>query len=527
MKKQLVLISLILAMFTAYSQDATVQQDTVKKVKDTTYCHHRINLHYGGSFTNNIYQYSVDVKRIFAGSHLFEFGYTYMFNKTVGLGFGIGVQDLTAKLNLNLHGIVPGNVYQEQPEHQYDFIYNTTDLIERQHVFAIYVPLQVQFEHKFKGGRHGIFAGIGAQGYFPLIASSKVQSGKLITEGDEEYANVHYNPDMPQHGMSEYAITGKNHKLYNRNKQDLRCSVDLLLDFGYLYEINNKVDFYVGVFASYGFLDLMPKTENKLPFVQIDPTTPSSDKYQYNGTLGSTYLENYNTDHNTDLKTKYNLIQFGLKLGFHIKPCGKVAPSLKKQCYEKYLNSSNEPITEKKEEPKKAASDDNKKPVEKTEIIYIIPQCDAAPEPAPQPQQQPVMSSPLLGKAANKDNSNMQDLIDVLNVTKIYFDLDKDDPKVARKDEANINKVAEILKKDPSLVLVVEGYTCPLGSKEHNQALAKRRAQNTCNYFISKGVPADQVQPYSYTAEDDASTRNIQSNANEEHRVAIFRIKQR
>ena len=521
MKKQLVLISLILAMFTAYSQDATVQQDTVKKVKDSTYCHHRINLHFGGSVTNNIYQYSQDVDRIFAGSHLFEIGYTYMFNKTVGLGLGIGVQDLTAKLRTNLYGMVPGNVYTEQPDHQYNFSYKTTDLIERQHVFAIYVPLQVQFEHKFKGGKHGIYAGIGAQGYFPLIASAKVKDGTLTTKGDEEYLNVHYNPDMPQHGMSEYPIQGKPHKLYNKNKQDLRCSVDLLLDFGYIYEMNNKMDLYVGVFASYGFLDLMPKTENKLSFVEIDPTTPSSDKYQYNGILGSTYLDNYNTD----LKTKYNLIQFGVKVGFHIKPCGKLNPSLKKRVYEKYLNSSNDPITDDKNKKNpKDADDANKKPVEKTEIIYIIPQCDAAPQQ--EPAQQP-MSSPLLGKAANKDNSNMQELIDVLNLTKIYFDLDKDDPKVARKDESNINKVSEILKKDPSLILIVEGYTCPLGSKEHNRALAKRRAQNTCDYFISKGVPADQVQPYSYTAEDDASTRNIQSNANEEHRVAIFRIKQR
>jgi len=58
-------------------------------------------------------------------------------------------------------------------------------------------------------------------------------------------------------------------------------------------------------------------------------------------------------------------------------------------------------------------------------------------------------------------------------------------------------------------------------------ALAKRRANNTRDYFISKGVPADQIETYSYTADDNTSLENIKSDVREEHRAAIFRIKKK
>ncbi len=58
-------------------------------------------------------------------------------------------------------------------------------------------------------------------------------------------------------------------------------------------------------------------------------------------------------------------------------------------------------------------------------------------------------------------------------------------------------------------------------------ALGKRRANNTRDYFISKGVPVDQIETYSYTADQDSSIENIKSNLREEHRAAIFRIKRK
>ncbi len=527
MKKQLILFSLILAMFTAYSQEQTqdVSQDTVKtRVKDSTICHHRVNLHIAGSGTNNIYAQTSEIDGIYALGFSFEIGYTYFFNRTVGLGIGIGIEDLSSKLKTNLTGVVPGLTYPQQPDHVYDLRYTTNDLIEKQNIWAIYIPLTVQFEHKFNGGKNGIYAGIGVQGYFPLVGMSKLKKGELITRGYEEYLNVLYQNDMPQHGLSTYKFNGRN-KIYNKNKRDLRCSVDLTADFGGIFEINNKLDFYVGLYASYGFLDLLPKSEYRHTYINVDPTAEIENKIEYNGLLGSSYLENYNTSNNLDLKTAFNLVQVGLKLGFHIKPCGKVNPTLRNRYYEEMINRANDPICNgNNNETNNSSKESDTKVIERTEIIYIIPQYSNDEKEAPKTTE---LISPVFGKAANKDNDNLKDIVDLLSVTKILFDLDKDDPKVAKRDEKNIDKIAEIMKNDPNLILIVEGYTCPKGSKEHNQALAKRRANNTRDYFISKGVPADQIETYSYTADDDASVQNISSKVDEEHRAAIFRIRRK
>lgn len=221
--------------------------------------------------------------------------------------------------------------------------------------------------------------------------------------------------------------------------------------------------------------------------------------------LGSDYIKKYNTQNARHLKEKFNLLQVGLKVGVHIKPCGKADKSLRKQFYEEMMKRSNEPA--------KGSS----------EIVYIIPQCCEETK-AEEPKQ---LLSPIAGKQANKENANLKELADILAVTKILFDLDKDDPKVAKKDDQNIEKVATILKNDPSLVLIVEGYTCILGSEEHNKKLAKRRAEHTRDYFISKGVPADQIETYSYTATEETNIQNIPSDNKEEHRAAIFRIRKR
>jgi outer membrane protein OmpA-like peptidoglycan-associated protein len=515
MKKQIIIISLILAIFSGYAQE-TIPAEPVKEKKVKDYCPHRINLHAGTAFTNNIYARSPEVHRIYSMGHLFDIGYTYFFNKTVGLGLGIGVEDLSAKLKSNIHGIVPNLTYPQQEGKTYDLLYSTNELIEKQHIFAINVPLTVQFEHKFKEGKNGIYAGVGVQGFFPIIASSKMKKGELITRGYEEEVNVLYQNDMPQHGLGTYNFKGAS-KIYNITKEDLRVSVDVVADFGGIFEINNKVDFYVGLFGSYSFLDILPKAEFHHPYADVAPT---EQHVKYNGLLGSNYLELFNEKYETNLKTAFNVFQIGVKVGIHIKPCYKVNQTLRNQFYEEMIKRANDPITDRYQ---KSSGDEGVRTITNTEIIYIIPQY-TLPGEEPKPMLQ---GTPLVAKQSNKENANIRELVEVLSVTRILFDVDKDDPKLAQRDEENINKVAEILSRDPSLVLIVEGYTDPTGSREHNIALGKRRAENTRNYFISKGVPADQIETYSYTADEPEAIQNIQSTSYAQKRAAIFRIKRK
>ena len=169
---------------------------------------------------------------------------------------------------------------------------------------------------------------------------------------------------------------------------------------------------------------------------------------------------------------------------------------LEKEILEELKKKSNEPIIIKQD----------------PQYIYIVPVCDQLDNDD--------------DELTEEDKAAIRELSDVLAKTKILFDLDKDIPKIADQND-NINKTVSILKKNPSLKLIVEGYTCDLGSEEHNRDLAQRRANAVREMFINKGVAQGQIETATYTVKDPQNKQNIQDPSREEHRAAIFRIVKR
>ncbi len=511
MKKQLFLIGLILAVFTGYSQEI---EDEMLTQQDSTVvdsiCHHRINIHLGGAWTNNIYNRmnvgDASAHQYYSLGSILDIGYTYFFNEHWGLGIGVGLQRTYAKAKLNIDGVVrdAGNPdeYNQISNHStnYDLLYHTQNLIEKQSIWAIEVPLTAQYEHRFNQ-KMGLYAGLGVKGYFPIYNTSKLvtDEGKLITNGYDAFYNVYYNHEyVVNHGFGEYSIEGN-------GSTKLRCSFDLQADFGGIFAINNKVDFYVGLYCTYGFLDILPKAENQHSFVE---KTDNVDQIKYNGLLGSDYLVQYDrnaiqNDQTTIGNLKWNNLQVGVKVGVHIKPCGQVDKTLRKRYYEKMIEAADKFIETADKEDDKC----------KTEYVYIVPIC---PDNMNEEDENG-------NKMTRQEKGNIKDLAKALSKVKILFDLDKDIPKITESNN-NIDKAVEILKSDNSLKVIVEGYTCDLGSEEHNRDLAKRRAESIKRLFIDKGVPVKQIETASYTYNDDENKRNIPESSREEHRAAIFRI---
>ena len=517
MKKQLFLIGLILACFTGYSQnidDEMVKSDTM--VVDSI-CHSRVTLLFGGGFTNNYYNRFDGIKydKIHPSVHSFELGYTYFFDRHWGLGLGVGIQRQSARANLNFQGVIPDAAdqpyYNEYSQHytNYDLLYHTKNLIERQTIWAIEVPLTAQFHHFFNE-KHGLFASLGVRGYFPIYNRSKVVDGSLVTEGWDEYYHLFYTHEYcVNHGFDEYTIAGN-------GSAKLRCSVDLEANFGGLFRINNKVDFYVGLFCNYGFLDILPKPEDRHLYVE---PTDNAYRFSYNGLLGSnadilydqTVISNYHSDQDgyTNIlredvvgNFKWHNLQVGLKLGISISPCGKVDPSDRK----KYLRTMTK-AAQKYLDDTCSACDRN------TEYIYIVPMCPETNEDGEE--------------LTPKQKQEVKDLADDLEKIKILFDLDKDVPKINESGDY-IDKAAKKLNNNSNLILVIEGYTCKLGPEEHNRDLAKRRAESIKRLFVEeKGVSPDQLELHTYTNEDKENTENITDDSLEEHRAAIIRIKVR
>ncbi|MDW8274719.1 MAG: OmpA family protein, partial [Chitinophagales bacterium] len=84
--------------------------------------------------------------------------------------------------------------------------------------------------------------------------------------------------------------------------------------------------------------------------------------------------------------------------------------------------------------------------------------------------------------------------------------------KQASKTELNV--VADLLLKNPTLKVEIGGHTDNTGSEENNRILSENRAKSVADYLISKGVP-----PARITFKGYASSRPVADNSTEQGRA--------
>ncbi|BAY81768.1 hypothetical protein NIES267_12450 [Calothrix parasitica NIES-267] len=73
----------------------------------------------------------------------------------------------------------------------------------------------------------------------------------------------------------------------------------------------------------------------------------------------------------------------------------------------------------------------------------------------------------------------------------VHFALDKS--FISDESAEVLDKVAEVLKQYPFIVIELQGHTDPRASNAYNQALGKRRALSTRNYLLRKGIAPERM----------------------------------
>ena len=73
----------------------------------------------------------------------------------------------------------------------------------------------------------------------------------------------------------------------------------------------------------------------------------------------------------------------------------------------------------------------------------------------------------------------------------IFFDFDKSNIKPQAAFE--LDKLVQVMKKYPTMVIRVESHTDNRGGNRYNMQLSERRAQSTVQYVISKGIDANRI----------------------------------
>ncbi len=80
---------------------------------------------------------------------------------------------------------------------------------------------------------------------------------------------------------------------------------------------------------------------------------------------------------------------------------------------------------------------------------------------------------------------------EMVKLNPILFDFDKHNIKPQAAFE--LDKLVQLMKKNPEMVIKVEGHTDNRGSDSYNKNLSDRRAKSTVQYVISKGIAKDRI----------------------------------
>ena len=484
MKKQLLLIGLVFTMFVAYSQTIEAKSEPSTATADTVaepqndFCPHRILFRFGGGYASNTFKPIKDLSKRYSYSIMAEVGYTYFFHQNVGIGIGVGINHVGAIAKINDHDtyyqLVDPRYYLDVDP--YDLMYTTKNLREKQNVWAIEVPLTLQFEKKW--GKHGIYGGIGVKGYFPFSTRVGLTYGYIETdEIYDELLNVIYKK-LDVH-MDPNNFKGQS------VKPKMRCSIDILGEFGGIFGISRSTDIYLGAYGSYGFLNILPKAGISLD--KLDLTHPVMNL------IANKYVNTLD---------KWNLWQVGLKVGFHFRTCkscgnDEYMSDVKRKYMKKMMEQKDEPVII----------------TNTVEYYYFVP----------------TVAQELLDENANNPDKKkaIMDLAQSLSNIKILFDLDKDIPKLDENKRVHIVRAVELLKANPDLKVIITGYTSPEGTKAHNQDLGNRRAIAVRQLFINQGVPADQIAIQNFTAEEPQHKIDIPEKEYSEQRAVIFKIEKK
>jgi len=107
-------------------------------------------------------------------------------------------------------------------------------------------------------------------------------------------------------------------------------------------------------------------------------------------------------------------------------------------------------------------------------------------------------------------------------VQNIYFDFDK----IVIKDEAytELNKLEELLTKNPGLAMEVVGHTDSVGTKQYNLTLSQRRAKAVIEYLKGKGLDTSRLTPVGYGAERPMATNDDEREGRELNRRVEFKM---
>jgi len=399
-----------------------------------------------------------------------DVGYSHFFNPEWGLSLGLGAQSLSSLSTLNYQSVTPNQV--DVVGDSYEFRANYKNWQEKQQGVFFDIPLAVQYRH-FLSGKFGLLASGGSKISIPVRSNYKTGGGEIVTTGYYSKWNALLH-DLPRYGFSTYSGP------YS-DELSLKPSYSGIVDFGALYKLSPKVDVYFGGYLNYGLNSIITRG-SKLVY-EPDGT--------YNGFLGS------------DQVAKVIPIAFGIKAGIYLKiKERKNAISLYNELARDVYQTT-----------------DTKSPNSKgldTKMPDIIPENKLNNRQSIKSDTaQLAVLVPDVVEQANRIARSLNLKFDFnTTIHDFFIELPK------------INALAELLKANPDLNLLIMGHTCDIGTQATNMELGLKRALFVKQILLKRGVPAAQMKAASKGMYDSLVPNTSEANRARNRRVEILAYKQ-
>ncbi len=135
------------------------------------------------------------------------------------------------------------------------------------------------------------------------------------------------------------------------------------------------------------------------------------------------------------------------------------------------------------------------------------PPAAAAPAPAapgkppapPEPVKEPVMAAPAPIVEDRVSSASLDEINKNSPLKPVYFEYDQSE--ISGEAQKALDANADVMKRNPSWIVTIEGHCDERGTAEYNLALGERRANAARAYLVSLGIPADRLRTISYGKE--------------------------
>jgi len=213
-------------------------------------------------------------------------GYTFFFNNTIGIGTGAEIAMYNSKFGI-------GEFSDKYPsfdgEENFEFRYTVNGYTERQSLFAIQIPLFLQFQFPFPlfSEEHLAYIALGGRIGFPLHSTYRSSA--------DSYTTSAYYPqyDAPLEAPLSQGLGVFNNRTY---KDELQISNDnhlsmLSAEIGMKWMISNNYSLYTGIYFDYSIYDIYKnrQTDAFLKYLDNDPVALPNRSILYS----SYYSDNF------------------------------------------------------------------------------------------------------------------------------------------------------------------------------------------------------------------------------------------